>query len=96
MITRVEEVSQIGWGGCGLGVVNSYIKAILHSLAHIKRSIIQQYDGPPCKVDAGGNPATKWYFTMLPHVMLSRLFHFSPLNCFVPQTLSDKPHTELC
>ena len=27
-----QEYNQTEWGGCGLGVVNSYIKAFLHSL----------------------------------------------------------------
>ena len=84
----MEEVSPIGWVGCGLGVVNSYIKAILHSLAHIKGFIIQQNGGPPCKVDAEGNPATKLYFIF----SVSRVYHIV-FFIFAPQ-LFCPPDTE--
>ena len=82
----MEEVSQIGWVGCGLGVVNNYIKVILHSLAHVKGFIIQQYGGPPCEVDAGGNPATKWYFTIYHMLCCLDFFIFAPQLFCPPDT----------
>ena len=40
-------------------MVNSYIKASLHSLANINFFYMKQ-GGAPCKVDAGGNTECGW------------------------------------
>ena len=37
-------------GGCGLGVVNRYIKAFMHSLAHNKGIFGEKQGGPPYKI----------------------------------------------